>query len=566
VNTRFRVWAPRAVSVDLLTEGDRRAAMPVAGGWWTADPPAPGADYSISVDGGPARPDPRSVEQPRGVLAPSRWPSPAPSPAPFAPLPLADGVVYELHVGTFTAAGTFDAAIEHLDHVAALGVTHVELMPIAAFSGRHGWGYDGVDLYAVHAPYGGPAGLRRLIDACHQRRLGVILDVVYNHLGPEGDYLADVGPYFAPRARTPWGAAFDLSEPAVRAYFLDNAQQWLDDFAIDGLRLDATHALIDDTPRHLLAELTEEVRALERATGRTIALIGEHEEQDRRLIDDADGGGCGLDALWYDDLHHALRGAITHEGSTYLDDRTPLGNLARALTLGCDDVRRTRWRRVETPHGHVDGRRLIASIQNHAQIGGRPHGERLGQLTSAGRLRFGVALLFLSPFVPMIFQGDEWGASTPFHYFVEHQDAALRRAVREGRRRDLADRGWDTALLLDPSAPEAHRASILDWREPQRGRHASVIAWYRALIALRRRCAALRDGRRDAITCAWDERGRWFTYERGPISLVANLSRTAPARLPRPSGVRVLAYPEPPSETRGAIILPPDAIAIYERA
>ncbi|HTJ42455.1 MAG TPA: malto-oligosyltrehalose trehalohydrolase [Kofleriaceae bacterium] len=561
MSERWRVWAPNASRVDLVTGGVRRAAIPEGGGWWGTDAPDPGGEYGVSLDGGPARPDPRSVEQPRGVHGPSRWPRPQPAPRWFKPAPLGEGLVYELHVGTFTPQGTFDAAIDHLDHLVALGVTHVEIMPVHAFPGRHGWGYDGVNLFATYAPYGGPDGFRRFVDAAHESGLGVILDVVYNHLGPDGNYLPEFGPYFTDEHQTPWGAAVDLAQQEVRAFFSDNARAWIA-LGCDGLRLDATHALIDDSPLHFLAELADDVRSLERVIGRPVALIAEHEGEDARVVGDPHDGGFGLDALWYDDLHYAVRAAITPDGSTYFDDRTPLANLARAITHGCDEVRRPEWRRAS--HAPVtDGKKLVGYLQNHDQIGNRPLGERLGRLARPGALRFASALLFVSPFVPMIFQGEEWDASTPFQYFVDHEREQLRRAVREGRRKELGERGWDPDKVPDPGAPAAFQSSILDWRELTQHRHADVLAWYRALAALRRRRPELRDGHRDRITCAWDEQARWFTMQRGPVALLANLG-DQPARLPRPRGTRVLAFPSAPAEQDGALVLAPDSVAVYE--
>ena len=573
IEERFRVWAPRAQRVELITGGVRRAAAPEADGWWSAEPPAPGAEYAISIDGGAERPDPRAAELPHGVHGRSRWPRAQPHERRhhrFTPPPWRDALVYELHVGTFTEGGTLDAAIDRLEHLVALGVTHVELMPLNAFPGAHGWGYDGVGLYAVHEPYGGPDALRRFLDAAHARGLAVILDVVYNHLGPDGNYLGDFGPYFTEREHTPWGAAIDLAAPAVRAFFLDNAIGWLEQGA-DGLRLDATHALIDRSPVHFLDELADRARAFEQAHGRAITLVAEHEGEDARLVTPPEHGGAGLDALWYDDLHYALRAALTTDGSTYYDDQAPLANLARALRRGCDEVRLPAWRRPADHVSVADGTHLVAYTQNHDQIGNRPRGERLAHLTTPGRLRFAAAVLFAAPFVPMIFQGEEWGASTPFEYFVDHESAELRRAVRDGRRTELALRGWDPEQVPDPGAPEAFRRSRLDWDELDDRRHAEILAWYRALAELRRRRAELRDGRRDRVLCAWDERARWFALERGAISVIANLG-DRPAHLARPRGTRVLAYPVALRDSgngagNGAarLELPPDAVAIFER-
>ncbi len=420
-------------------------------------------------------------------------------------------LIYELHVGTFTPAGTFDGAIERLGELARLGVSHLELMPVADTPGDRGWGYDGVDLGTPHHAYGGEAGLRRLIEAAHARGLGVLLDVVYNHVGPEGATLP--AHFFTERHHTPWGRAIDFSRADVRAFYLDNARRWVQDLGFDGLRLDATHAIFDDeSPRHFLAEL--------RAALPDALLIAEHETYDPRLWRD-----WHLDAFWYDDFHHAIHAAFTGERHGYYEPFGRLADIARAIRAGRSDA---------------PGDRCVACIQNHDQTGNRALGERLGHLVSPGRLRLAAALLFAAPFVPMLFQGEEWNASAPFQYFTDHQSPELARAVREGRRREHGGDG------PDPQDPETMRRSTLDWSERTRPGHREILEWYEALSALRRARAELRDGRRDAVTVDVDEHARTIGVRRGGVTVIGNLG-ARPARLEARGDV-VLAYPEPPRD------------------
>ena len=442
-----RVWAPNRQQIELQIGGERREMIAAGGGWWEAreDYP-PGTDYFFCVEGGAPLPDPRSAHQPAGVHGPSRlvdrkafawetnaWPTP----------PLAAAVLYELHVGTFTAEGTFDAAIARLPDLVELGITHIELLPVAAFPGRHGWGYDGVALYAPHEAYGGPLGLMRLVDACHKAGLCVLLDVVYNHLGPSGNYLSSFGPYFTERYATPWGEAVNLDgahSDEVRRFFIDNALMWLEDYRIDGLRLDAVHAFDDKSATPFLEELSREVKSLEAAVGRPLALIAESDLNDPRLVHSLDAGGFGLEAHWCDDFHHALHAALTGERDGYYGDFGSLEVLATALKRGyvhAGDYSEFRERRHGRPPVGVRADQLVVCIQNHDQIGNRARGERISALTAPGRQKIAAALTLLGPFVPLLFQGEEWAAATPFQYFTDHDDPELQRAVREGRRREL---------------------------------------------------------------------------------------------------------------------------------
>ncbi len=560
--SRFEVWAPRAERVDLILGDERRpmrpgraAASPAAGfgGWWHVDVPeaGPGADYAFSVDDGEPRPDPRSRWQPEGVHGPSRVVGDERGRAGGGPgteagdargdergsgggawtgLDLPRSVLYELHVGTFTPEGTLDAAIGRLGHLTALGVDAVSLMPVNAFPGRHGWGYDGVDLYAVHEAYGGPAALHRFVDACHGRGLGVILDVVYNHLGPSGNYLAELGPYFTDRYQTPWGDAPNLDgwgSDEVRRFFLDNARMWLGEYGIDGLRLDAVHAIVDASAVHILEELAVETRALEAEVGRPLWLIAESDLNDPRIVRSPEAGGYGLNAQWSDDFHHALHAALTGETAGYYGDFGALGDIATALRhayVYAGRYSHYRGRRHGRPADGLPGRRFLGYLQTHDQVGNRAVGERIGQLVGPELQKVAAALVLTSPFVPMLFQGEEWAASSPFQYFTDHPEPELGRAVREGRRAEFAAFGWDPEAVPDPQDPATFQRSKLRWDERETEPHASVEAWYRALIALRRRRPGLGTGPPGDVDARADEGARTLTVRRGDTLLACNVS------------------------------------------
>jgi maltooligosyltrehalose trehalohydrolase len=566
-----RVWAPRALRVELVTQRDRTDLQRGRGGWWSAPDAKLDGEYAFALDGGEPMPDPRSAWQPHGIHGFSRvvdhaafaW-----SDAGWQPPLLGPGVVYELHVGTFTPEGTFEAAISRLDHLRELGVTHVELMPVAEFPGERGWGYDGVDLYAPHRAYGGPLGLKALVDACHARGLAVLLDVVYNHLGPDGNYLSRFGPYFTDRHTTPWGEAVNLDASGsdeVRRFLCDNARMWLRDYHFDGLRLDAVHAFLDLSARHFLEQLAEEVDALQAELGRKLVLIAESDRNDPRIVRPPEVGGYGLDAQWTDDLHHALHACLTGERTGYYADFGGIGQLAKALRSGfvydgC--VSRYRGRRHGRPATGVPAARFVVCLQNHDQVGNRACGERLGHLIPLAKLKLGAALLLSAPFVPLIFQGEEWGASAPFLYFTDHRDPELGRAVTRGRREEFAAFGWDPQGIPDPQARETFERSKLDWDEAGREPHRELLAWYRALLALRRTTPELRSGRLEEVRVDFDERERWLVLWRGTVATVANLG---------PDARRVeLGVPVEPvllSDARaraagGALDLPPDAAAI----
>jgi maltooligosyltrehalose trehalohydrolase len=399
-------------------------------------------------------------------------------------------------------------------------------MPVVSASGARGWGYDGVDLFAVHAAYGGPDGLKAFVDSCHREGIGVIVDVVYNHLGPVGNHLAEFGPYFTDRHQTPWGDAvnFDSDGAAeVRQFVIDNACMWLRDFHADGLRLDAVHAIVDESPSHVLAELVAAVRALEVELGRPFTVIAESDANDPRIVT-PHPDGYGLDAVWSDDWHHALHTMLTGERDGYYEDYGSFDDLIKALRQAwVYDGRPSRYLgrlRGGSPAG-LPHDRFVICTQNHDQIGNRARGERLGMLTSPGRVKIAAALLLTSPFVPMLFQGEEWAAGTPFLYFTDHADPDLAAAVREGRRAEFATFGWRPEDVPDPQAPASFTASVLDWSEHAAQFPAEILDWYRQLLALRR-------AERDLHDAAVAGRARVddgvLRYERGAITVLANLA------------------------------------------
>lgn len=519
-----RVWAPRASMVDLVT---RRGSVPmeqVGGGWWSVELPSSleKSDYAFSLDGGEPRPDPRSQFQPEGVHGFSRpvdfgsfsWTDQG-----WRPPPLSASIIYELHVGTFTMEGTFDGAISKLDQLVELGITHVELMPIAEYSGDRNWGYDGVDLFAPHHSYGGPMGLMRFVDACHARGLGVIIDVVYNHLGPDGAYLSLFGPYTTDRYRTPWGSAINLDgaeSEEVRRFLCDNAVAWLRDYHCDGLRIDAVHAFFDMSAFHFLEQLRSEVRWLEASLGRSLVIIAESDLNQPALVTPPEAGGQGLDAQWNDDFHHAIHSLITTERAGYYIDFGSLEAFARSLTnVFVYDGKFSAFRRRNhgRPVGDLSAHRFVGFIQNHDQIGNRALGERLGQLVDVNLLKMAAAALFTGPFVPMLFQGEEWNASTPFLYFTGYSDRALGDAVRTGRRQEFAHIA-EVKDVPDPQDRATFDRSKLNWAERDEEPHRDILNWYKSLVELRRHFRDFVDPDRRSLSVSYDEASRWLLIQR----------------------------------------------------
>ena len=538
--TTLRVWAPALVSVDAVVGGSAYDMKRSDDGWWRVDvdQAVHGTDYAFVLDGeGTPLPDPRSRWQPHGVHGASRvydhsvflW-----SDAGWRGRQLAGSVFYELHIGTFTPGGTLDAAVEKLDHLVDLGVDVVELMPVAAFPGVAGWGYDGVHPYAVHEPYGGPDALKRFVDACHWRGLAVCLDVVYNHLGPSGNYVSRFGPYFSGKHETPWGQGINLDDTdayEVRRWIIDNVLTWLRDFHVDALRLDAVHALADDSPVHVLAELSREVDALSTHLGRPLSLVAESDLNQPSMVTPVSGGGLGMTAQWSDDFHHVLHALLTGESQGYYGDfaADPYAALARTLSGaffhdgGFSSFRGADWG-APVDRSRVPGWHFLGYLQTHDQVGNRAVGERIGHLTSPGLAMIGAALVLTSPFTPMLFMGEEWAASTPWQYFTSHEEPSLAEAVREGRRREFGSHGWAADDVPDPQAASTVAASTLDWSDVSAETHSSVLAWYRALLSLRRREPALTDPRLDRVSVSCDPTARWVVVARGDLRVVCNLS------------------------------------------
>ncbi|WP_426319777.1 malto-oligosyltrehalose trehalohydrolase [Microbacterium sp. E-13] len=571
------VWAPRAAAVALRAPG-RGSDTPMTardGGWWSAGLElSDGEEYGFVLDGAEdARPDPRSRRQPRGVHDLSAVFDPAAyewRDSAWTGRQLAGGVIYELHIGTFTPEGTLDAAARRLGHLVDLGVDFVELLPVNAFNGVHNWGYDGVLWYAVHEPYGGPAAYQRFVDACHEAGLGVIQDVVYNHLGPSGNYLPEFGPYLRDAESNTWGSSVDLDEPEVRRYIVDNALMWLRDYHVDGLRLDAVHALQDRGPVHILQELAEAVDALSAHLRRPLTLIAESDLNDARLIAAREADGYGLTAQWSDDYHHALHVALTGETTGYYADFAPLGSLVKASTRGFfHDGTFSSFR--GRPHGHpIDPRipawRLVTFSQDHDQIGNRAAGDRLSQTLDEGGLAIAAVLTVLSPFTPMLFMGEEWAASTPWQFFTSHPEPELGEATARGRTAEFARMGWDESVVPDPQDPETFRRSQLRWEEKDAGSHARILSLYRDLLALRRSRPELTAPGLADLTAAADEHERWFRLRRGSLEIVVNFSPEQVRLLAAGADLVLLVTAPDGGITGDELVLPPRSAAVTGRA
>jgi len=547
-SVRFSVWAPRAKRVSVRLVGGAELIMERSEGGvfeTTARDVAPGTDYFYRLDGARDRPDPVSRFQPRGVHGPSRIVDPSAfhwTDALWTGIEMADLAIYELHVGTFTADGTFEAAIERLALLRELGITAIEIMPVAEFPGGRNWGYDGVHPYAAQSTYGGPKGMRRLVDAAHAAGLAVVLDVVYNHLGPEGNYLGEYGPYFTDRYRTPWGDALNFDGPdsdEVRRYFVDNALYWLREFHVDGLRLDAVHAIYDFSAVHLLEEIAEAVHDEAARHARHAVVIAESDLNDPRIVRLPDRCGYGLDGQWSDDFHHAVHAALTGERSGYYVDFGGIEPLARALRERYAFARRHsryRRRRFGAPASDVGADRFVVFTQNHDQVGNRAKGERLSTLVPFAAQKLAAALTALSPYVPLFFQGEEYGETRPFLYFVSHGDPALVEAVRRGRREEFSafDHPED---VPDPAAEETFAGSKLDWSARERSPHREMLAVYRDLLRLRKSYQALRPGSPEVRVLA--EAGQsWiglrYTVAGQPSLLALFNLADSPASVPTP--------------------------------
>ncbi|OBG27088.1 malto-oligosyltrehalose trehalohydrolase [Mycobacterium sp. 852002-51057_SCH5723018] len=566
--TEFRVWAPKPSLVRLDVDGRTHEMTRSDDGWWHADVEAPpGARYGYLLDDDPTvLPDPRSPRQPDGVHARSQLWDPAAvkgfawTDADWPGKSLegdASAVIYELHVGTFTPAGTLDAAIERLDYLVDLGTDFVELMPVNSFAGTHGWGYDGVLWYSVHEPYGGPDALVRFVDACHARGLGVLIDAVFNHLGPSGNYLPRFGPYLS-SASNPWGEGINIADAdsdEVRHYIIGCALRWMRDFHADGLRLDAVHALVDTTAIHILEELATETDWLSRQVGRPLSLVAESDLNDPRLITPRERSGYGLTAQWADDIHHAIHTAVSGERQGYYADfgapSRSMATLAETLRHGYFHAgtyssfrRRRHGRPLDTTEGTgIPATRLVAYTCTHDQVGNRALGDRPSHNLTGGQLAIKAALALGSPYTAMLFMGEEWAASTPFLFFSSHPEPELARATAEGRKAEFADHGWSADEIPDPQDPQTFARSKLNWAEVDSGEHARLRRVYRDLIALRHNDPDMADPWLDHLTVDYDEDERWISVCRGRLRIVCNLG-AEPAKVPV-AGEVVLAWDEP---------------------
>jgi maltooligosyltrehalose trehalohydrolase len=573
---KFSVWAPRAKSMRVQVDDERYPMQRGEHGWWSADVESAGhgSDYAFLLDDDPhPYPDPRSLWQPHGVHATSRvldharfqW-----SDQQWLPASLAHAVIYELHIGTFTPEGTFVAVIEKLAYLRELGITHVELMPVNAFPGLWGWGYDGVAIYAPQEEYGGPDGLKYFVDACHAKGLGVLLDVVYNHFGPDGNYTGQFGPYITQNHHTPWGGAVNFEEQGsyeVRRFFCDNALMWLRDYHFDGLRLDAIHAFVDRSAMHFLEQLAREVSALSEQMGRQFVLIAESDLNDPRVVTPilrsgdsraCPAGGYDIDAQWSDDFHHALFAFLTGERSSYYHDFGSLAQVAKSLTsVYVYDGQYSEYR--ERLHGRpiqgLSAHRFLGYIQNHDQVGNRGFGDRLHANVGIRKAKLAAALVLTAPFVPMIFQGEEFASSSPFLYFADHDDPELARAVSEGRCREHASDGsWDT--IPDPESEETFLQSKLHWDECDSGDHATMFDWYRSLIHLRASHASLVDGDLENVHVRFNEAEKWLIVQRGPMQLFFNFD-SASASFPVVENAEVSLASEPQIRTERCVVVLP---------
>lgn len=532
--TDVRLWAPTAHQAAAHVGSQILPMSPAGTGSWSIDLP-PETDYLLSVDDGEPRPDPRSARQPHGVHGPSRTYDAVAFPwtdGGWAGRDLIGAVFYELHVGTFTPAGTLDAAIAKLGHLAQLGVEAIELMPVASFPGTRGWGYDGVALYAVHESYGGPAALQRFVNAAHDHGVAVCLDVVYNHFGPDGNYTANFGPYLTDKHHTPWGSAINLDDThadGVRAFLIDNACRWLRDFHIDALRLDAVHALVDDSPQHLLAELSQRVGVLEQELNRPLTLIAESDLNQPSMVLPLARGGYGMDAQWADDVHHALHAWLTGEHFGYYCDFGSADTLAQAFTevfvhAGSWSTFRGQEWGAPVP-ADIPRQRFVTFTQNHDQVGNRGLGDRPDARLEPGVVAGGAALLLLGPFTPLLFQGQEWGTRRPFQFFTDHhRDLGV--LVTQGRAEEFTRFGWEEiygpdAEIPDPQATDTFIQSTLDWDELQDSDHAAMLTWYRTLIQLRRSHltgATAPSSREDYQVTVTDTH---MTMRHGPLTVIA---------------------------------------------
>jgi maltooligosyltrehalose trehalohydrolase len=594
---RFRVWAPfsHKVHLHLVAPEDRVVCMePRKRGYHTAvvEEIAPGTKYLYQLSNGKEVPDPVSRYQPDGVHGPSEivsarfdW-----TDTHWFGIPIETYVIYELHVGTFTSEGTFEAVIPYLNELVDIGITAIELMPVAQFSGSRNWGYDGVFPFAVQNSYGGPRGLKSLVNACHERGLAVILDVVYNHLGPEGNYLSHFAPYFTERYKTPWGAAlnFDaVNSDEVRHFFVSNALEWITDHHIDALRLDAVHAILDHSALNILEELAEAVHSRGLSLNRRAYVLAESALNDTRIVRTAELGGYGLDAQWNDDFHHSMHTLLTRERHGYYVDFGDFQHMAQAFSEGFVYSGRysvNRGRRHGNSSRAIPSVKFVVFAQNHDQIGNRLMGDRLSQLVSLEAYKLASSVVLLSPFVPLLFMGDEYGETAPFQYFVSHSDPDLVEAVRRGRKEEFASFDWQ-GEPPDPQDEKTFESSKLNHSLKKEQRHRALLAFHKELIRLRKSLPALRSLSKDKMDVLSFEKEyvlavrRWnetnevlaiFNFNERPVQQFENVPRGAWTKRLDSSDSRWLGSGTTALETIQSpmqldLTLQPYAVLLYEK-
>jgi maltooligosyltrehalose trehalohydrolase len=575
----FTVWAPIPKKVALkLNDADPIPMRgPDANGYWnlSVDAANTGDRYGFVLDDDPKPyPDPRSLYQPDGVHNLSAtydqkafewsdvfWQGP----------PLTGAILYELHIGTFTPEGTFDGAIDRLQYLHDLGITHIELMPVAEFAGSRGWGYDGVDLFAVNHCYGGPDGLKRFVNACHVHGIGVILDVVYNHFGPVGNYTGFFGPYTTPKHHTPWGVAInfeDRGSDEVRRFFIDNAIMWMRDYHVDGLRLDAIHEIIDRSAVHFLEQLSADVDNLSATLGRRLFLIAESDLNNPNIVRPIEAHGFGMDAQWSDDFHHSLATILFtdpgHKG--YYDDFGEFECLAKAakdIFVFDGNYSKYRNRSHGRPVDNLSAHHFINFLQNHDQVGNRALGDRIHQTVGLDRTKVALGLVLTAPMVPMLFMGEEYAAGTPFLYFADHEDEEMARLVSAGRKKEFAAFGFDSDDIPNPEDPATFHNSRLNWDEINQGEHADMLAWTRSLIQLRRKSRCLNDGDRGHIKVTFSEESRWLRMDRHQVTIIANLGdNPTPFEVPTPAYRVVLTSNHSTTLEGATVTVPPNSLAV----
>ena len=534
---RFGLWAPKAQKISLQW---RDQVLPMEGpsmrGWWHLDVPEAGYGdrYAFLLeDDTTPYPDPRGLRQPDGVHGTSElydqgrfeWTDQL-----WRGAPKTGSIIYELHIGTFSKEGTFDGAIQHLPYLAELGVTHVEVMPVAAWAGQQGWGYDSVALFATHEPYGGPDGLKRFVDACHATGLSVILDVVYNHFGPVGNYTTKFGPYLNADRKTPWGSAVNLDgegSDEVRRFFIDNTLMWLRDFHCDGLRFDAVHAFLDLSAVHFLEQISSEVERLSATLGKEYHLIAESDLNDPRIVRSREANGYGMDSQWSDDFHHSLFTMLyspKNGESGYYGDFGSIEDLHKALKHAFvydGQYSGFRKRRHGRPADGLSAHHFVHFDQNHDQVGNRAWGERLEHLAGPDAAKVSMGLLILSPYIPMLFMGEEWATSAPFLYFADHEDEEMSRLVAEGRKREFAAFGFGDDVP-NPEDQKTYEMSKLRWDEQGEGKHADVLAWVKALIKLRRSRVCFNDGDMHHVMVETDKKRQTLVMSRDEARILIN--------------------------------------------